>query len=241
MFSNLERFEPFLPITVPDSLQDLPRELRIYHDGDLEIWFAPMGSGAVTPKIWILGITPGWNQMRIAYAGAAAALKRGASPARASAIKKPDVAFAGSMRENLVAMMDTLGFPEALGVSTCADLFGSELLRTGSVLKYPVFKAGSNYTGHAPNPGTHQALRHMLDTVLSAELKMVEPCLILPLGKAVETVLQRSVADGLLNAERILSGFPHPSGANGHRRKQFELHRKRLRSEVRQWYRNATG
>jgi hypothetical protein len=259
VFSNLKRYEVFLPATAPASLGDLPHELRIYGDSKIEIWFSPMGLGVTNPEIWILGITPGWNQMRIAYEGAAAALEHGSSPAEASAKMKPNVAFAGTMRNNLVAMMDELGFPEVFGISTSADLFGSELLRTGSVLKYPVFNGSQNntqndtrnstrnyiqnyirnYNGHTPNPIKHPALRQMIDTVLAGELKSIGRCLILPLGKAVESVLQYSVSRGLVNDDQILSGFPHPSGANGHRKKQFEQHRERLQSEVRKWYRRA--
>lgn len=247
MFSNLTRYEVFLPATAPASLGDLPHELRIYGDGEIEIWFSPMGLGVTNPEIWILGITPGWNQMRIAYEGAAAALEHGSSPAEASAKRKPNVAFAGTMRNNLVSMMDELGFPDIFGISTSADLFGSELLRTGSVLKYPVFNGSQNniqnyiknYNGHTPNPIKHTALRQMIDTVLAGELKSIGRCLILPLGKAVESVLQYSVSRGLVSDDQILSGFPHPSGANGHRKKQFAQHKERLRSEVRKWYRRA--
>jgi hypothetical protein len=246
VFSNLKRYDVFLPATAPVSLGDLPHELRIYGDGEIDIWFSPMGLGVTNPELWILGITPGWNQMRIAYEGAATALEQGSSPAEASAKRKPNVAFAGMMRNNLVSMMDELGFPEIFGLSTSADLFGSELLRTGSVLKYPVFNRSQdkiqntkNYNGHVPNPIKHPALRQMIDTVLAGELKSIGRCLILPLGKAVESVLQCSVSRGLVNADQILSGFPHPSGANGHRKKQFVEHKERLRCEVRKWYGRA--
>jgi hypothetical protein len=49
---------------------------------------------------------------------------------------------------------------------------------------------------------------------------MQEP-LIIPLGKTVEDVLKSLVEADLVNPRHCLFGFPHPSGANGHRRKQF--------------------
>lgn len=159
MFDNLSRFNNLVPEIAPQTLSDLEPKLRIYQDDRLEIWFSPMGQLAEDVKLWILGITPGWQQMRIAYATAAQALRAGRSPAQAVKQRKPEVAYAGSMRANLVAMMDQVGFPHSLGVDSSSELFGSALLRTGSVLKYPVFRDGKNYTGPTPKPINHPALR----------------------------------------------------------------------------------
>ena len=49
--------------------------------------------------------------------------------------------------------------------------------------------------------------------------------LIVPLGKAVEEVLEIMIGEGLIKREQCLLGFPHPSGANGHRKKQFEINK----------------
>ncbi|WP_226678239.1 hypothetical protein [Mesobacillus jeotgali] len=44
---------------------------------------------------------------------------------------------------------------------------------------------------------------------------------IIPLGVNVEKVLEFLVAGNRLAPESILSGFPQPSGGNGHRHRQF--------------------
>ncbi|MEB1805893.1 MAG: hypothetical protein LPK26_01035 [Bacillaceae bacterium] len=46
--------------------------------------------------------------------------------------------------------------------------------------------------------------------------------MIIPAGKAVSEVLRYLVAEGQIYNQTILYDFPHPSGANGHRRKQYE-------------------
>lgn len=79
MFTDLSRYIPAIPKTAPESIEELSEDLRIYKDGELDIWYAPLGPVSSVAKIWILGITPGWNQMRIAYAEAAAVLQRGGS------------------------------------------------------------------------------------------------------------------------------------------------------------------
>ncbi|MCH9670743.1 MAG: hypothetical protein K0U93_04770 [Gammaproteobacteria bacterium] len=238
MFSNLQRFEPHLPNTCPRCISDLPTALRMFEDQALEIWFTPNPLPSHTPKLWILGITPGWQQMRIAYEEAALALNRGQTPAQAIAKPKPNVSFAGSMRANLIAMLNALGVQRELGVSDAAQLFGSDLLRTGSVLRFPIFVKGKNYTGHAPNPLRHPALKRMLDEVWIPEMHSVGNCLILPLGRAVEQILSYATNTHGLDAQRVLSGFPHPSGANGHRRRQFAQAQKSLTERIDTWFTN---
>lgn len=238
MFSDLKKYEVAVPDVAPTSLDGVSEELCMYHDTVLEIWYSPHGRASLNPKLWILGITPGWRQMRIAYEGAAEAMQRGLSQAEAVQAKKPRVAFAGSMRNNLVTMMDKIGLAQALNVQTSADLFGTKHIRTGSVLKYPVFKNGQNYTGYTPKPTQHPVLRNMLDTVFAAELATIANCLILPLGKTVESVLEYCAAKGRLDRSRILHGFPHPSGANGHRKRIFEQNETLLRHAVTNWFCN---
>ena len=174
--------------------------------------------------------------MRLAYAAAAEALDGGATHREAALCPKPTMAFAGSMRRNLIMMLDELGLHDLFDVESVGDLFGTPRLRTGSVLKYPVFRLGRNYTGHTPEPTRHPALREMLDVVLAGELRQAGSELIVPLGKAVESVLAYAVDRGYVEPERILRGLPHPSGANGHRFRQFAAQKVRLRRELQAWY-----
>ena len=239
LYSNLKKFKAFIPSVAPVTLADLDPRLRIYADPNIEIWYAPMGRITPRPKICILGITPGWNQMRIAYQNAADGLARGLTPSKAASMKKPGVAFAGSMRRNLVSMLDEIGLSEALGVATSSELFGSKLLRTGSVLKYPVFKNAKNYSGASPGISKHEAFREMLDTILARELATSGDCLIIPLGKAVESALAYSANRGVLDIDRVLSGFPHPSGANGHRLRIFNDKKKAFKKHIKRWVKSA--
>lgn len=239
MFSDLKQYERFIPSIAPTSLADLPIELRIYHDPKVEVWFSPILSEQKSPRLWILGITPGWAQTRIAYEEAARALSEGLSPGDAVARPKPSVAFAGAMRNNLITMLDDLGLAKLLGTSTSRNLFGTELLKTGSALRFPVFKNDSNYNGHSPKPLSHPVFREMLDQLLAEEIKNTGNCLILPLGRAVEKMLGYAVTNNLLSTNRILSGFPHPSGANGHRQRQYSEGKAKLKSQIEKWFHSA--
>jgi hypothetical protein len=236
MFQNLERFFELVPEEAPGSLTDLPSGLRIFSGDDIDVWYAPLGEGPRNPRLSILGITPGWTQMRIAYADAADWIRRGKNPKEACEAQKPNVAFAGTMRTNLVKMLDELDVPAYCNAASIADLFGSEQLHTDSAFRYPVFVNGKNYTGHKPKPLSCPVLREMIDSVLGPSLKARPNTLLVPLGKAVEDVLQYCQDKGWIDQSQILSGFPHPSGANGHRHKQFAERRLSMRAKVKNWY-----
>jgi hypothetical protein len=236
MFTDLSKYEPLIPGVPPRQLEDLNPDLRLYSDDKLDVWYSPMGMRPENPSVWILGITPGWNQMRIAYEEAATALQSGSDLREAVDCAKPKVAFAGSMRANLISMLDEIGLNRAFDLTTTENLFGSHFLRTGSVLRYPVFNNGKNYTGSSPTPTRHAFLKKMLDVVLAEELETVSNCMIIPLGKTVEQVLEYSVEQGRVDPSRILSGFPHPSGANGHRISQFNKNKESYVNAVKNWF-----
>lgn len=107
------------------------------------------------------------------------------------------------MRINLVSMLDELGLPEYLGISTSADLFGLNALKTGSILKYPVIKNLKNYPGHSPDPVKHPVLRNMVEMILVPELEDNVDCLIVPLGKSVENVLAYCSKQGVFGVPPV--------------------------------------
>ena len=236
MFTNPQRFEKHIPIKVGNELCSMDTRLRIFQDDKIEVWYSPVGERVHDPQVWILGITPGWKQMKIAFECAAEHLRHGATQAEAASAEKPTVAFAGTMRINLILMLDDLGLAKHMNVESTAKLFGSSCLRTGSVLKYPVFKNGQNYSGSSPDPLRHQVLRNMIDVVLVDEIKAVNKCLIIPLGTAVEKVLEHCVSQKYIDRNRILSGFPHPSGANGYRLRHFNERRTSMQAQLSHWF-----
>ncbi len=137
---------------------------------------------------------------------------------------KQQASFAGPMRKNLVAMLDALGLGELLGIGSCESLFGKHrsLLHSTSAIRYPVFVNGRNYTGHAPLILDTPILREFVDVILAAELQRTGAAVVIPLGKAVSGVLDYLIGRGMLERGHCLIGFPHPSGQNGHRRREFE-------------------
>lgn len=122
------------------------------------------------------------------------------------------------MRNNLTAMLDAIGVNQLFKIKSTGQLFtpGAEHVHFTSALRYPVFVNGKNYNG-TPDMLRTPLLRQMVETYLAEEVKLLPKALWLPLGPKAEGALEHLSSKGLLDRSRILSGLPHPSGANAER------------------------
>lgn len=191
--------------------------LTLHAQGALTVVWAPFDHVAADARLVVVGITPGRSQAENAFRAFRGALLDGATPAEALRRAKATGAFSGPLRRNLVAMLDHVGAQGALGVASCAALFDPvrELVHWTSALRHPVF-VGGNYNG-TPDMLRTPALRAMVETHLAAEARALPRALWLPLGPKPAAALRHLAALGVLDAERILDGLPHPSGANAER------------------------
>ncbi len=227
---NAQRYR-LLDRCVPTSLDSVPREFILHAEGSLRVVWAPFDHINRLARVAIVGITPGWQQTEIAYAAAREALDRQQDYGSACEVAKAQASFAGVMRRNLIRMLDDIGVNRMLEVDTTEALFASPHadLHTTSALRYPVFKSGENYTGYAPDPLRNAYLRSMTETLLVEELSAVAPALVIPLGKPA---CVRHAMGSRITGVLLLDGFPHPSGANGHRVRQFAEAQHRLSAVV---------
>lgn len=208
----------------------------------LQLYYAPYDDINPEARVMIVGITPGFTQMSLSLEQAKSDLAEGIPLGQIDRRAKLVASFAGSMRTHLIAMLNELGLPSLLGIADSGALFGErrELLHTTSVIRYPLFRDGDNYTGHQPKIMSSELIRRYALGDFPEQLSAVPEAVIIPLGKSVSDVLrrvaeeQRSVSGSLL--ERCLLDFPHPSGANGHRKKQFEALKEVHRSALTRWF-----
>jgi hypothetical protein len=219
--------------------QLITRDFLISKNGELEIYFAPHNEYINhDAKIVIVGITPGWSQMRIAFESF---MKGLAAEKKLDTILKETkeaASFAGGMRRNLISMLNQCGLQDALGIGSSDTLFkrNRALLHTTSVVKYPVFYRGKNYTGHQPDLLKKEILAEYATKVFPAELALINSdALIIPLGITIERIIWHLYTSNQLTGHTILFGFPHPSGANGHRTKQFEQNKYAMTGIIRKW------
>lgn len=229
-----------LPGTESLNRRDVLSETFLLHrEGRLSIYYAPFDYLNPRARIVLVGITPGWQQMEIAFRVTRQGLHAGLSCIDALRLVKQHASFAGTTRKNLVTMLDGIGVARALDIPSTSALFGDrmDLAHTTSALRYPVLIDGKNYTGHTPRLIRHPTLLRFVRTRLAEELAQLPHALIVPLGDASGAAVAHLGDMGVVDPYRCVTGFPHPSGANGHRAKQFGDRRSQLEHRVQAWYR----
>jgi hypothetical protein len=214
-------------------------ELLVHRDGPVEVYYTPFDWVNTGARIVLIGICPGRHQMLVAVREARRVLVKGGTVAEALEAADASASFAGRTRGNLVQMLDGIGVPGALGITTSSSLFGEhqDLADSNSMCNFTVQVNGENYRGSSPRVAEVPFLRAYLTQVLGAALDMMPDALVVPLGKAVSTaVTTLLVEEGRLDPRRCLLGFPHPSGQNGHRAAAFRQQRDELTARVRAWF-----
>ncbi|MBC76124.1 MAG: hypothetical protein CME64_08920 [Halobacteriovoraceae bacterium] len=170
-------------------------------------------------KIVLLGLTPG-KQQHIAI--------NASTNARSGAFK-------GYMRKQIYEWFKELGLSKFLQLENEDSLFQEERFTTSlfttSLLREPVYciKDGEekNYTGRNPFPWKNEDLYTLMKKTLNTLETLPPGTLIVPMGQIVSKAIQKY--SDLDQKHFILHGFPHPSGANGHRGRQFEENKRNLK------------
>jgi hypothetical protein len=181
-FAPLIRELPSGPLTPAELLND---GFLLTREGRVSIYYAPFEHLRRTARIVLVGITPGFTQMAIAYQTARDGLQADLSSEEIFDRVTNQASFAGSLRLNLARMLDTIGLPAVLGIDGSAQLFAerSDLLHSTSALRNPVFVNGKNYTGSLPSIET-PFLAHEVESLLTPQLDALPSAIVVPLGGA---------------------------------------------------------
>lgn len=216
-------------------------DFLIEREGNIEIYYAPHNE-YLNPKakVFIIGITPGFQQMSTAISTARKELELGTDIEEIQYKCKVAGRFSGGLRKNIISMLDDIRLNDALSINSCSALFEDKdyLLHTVSLIPYPVFVKKQNYSGHTPKLLKSEFLMKYVYDNFIKELKDIEnfkDILIIPLGKAVEEVLHKLSEEGIINTRQILKGFPHPSGANVNRVVQLEENKEDLIKQIKEF------
>lgn len=232
---------PLKPKYTKDEL--LIPNFLIEENGDLQIYYAPHNEH-INPhaKVFIVGITPGFEQMNTAISIARKCLEKNDSLEEIKYQCKIHARFSGSLRQNLLFLLNQLNLSEYLGIKDAEELFTTheELLHTVSLIPYPVFIKGKNYTGHSPKLLKTPFLLKYVEQNFIEELSNFKNILIIPLGKGVEEALIYLAHRKLIDERQILRGFPHPSGANAHRFKQFEQNKSSMLAQLNLYFKGES-
>ena len=211
----------------------LIEDLLIDKEKNIEIYYAPHNE-YINPKakVLIVGITPGFIQMSTAIAAARKELENNNNIEEIQYKCKVAGRFSGSLRKNIISMLDEIKLNEVFNLDSCSELFAEKdyLMHTVSLIPYPVFVKKQNYTGHTPKLLKSDFLMKYIRENFINEIHQIgnfEDILLIPLGKAVEEVFGKLKDENLIKDNQILIGFPHPSGANVNRLVQLEENKER--------------
>lgn len=200
------------------SATQIPGQFLLGRDGALAAHYIPFDFVNTMAKIVLVGITPGFTQWKNAMVEAQRQMQTGASHEAARIGAKQTGAFSGAMRPNLVALLNHIGIHDWLGIASSGSLFGqhADFVQTTSILRHPVFIDGNNYNGTPSMIRTPFLKNQIMEHFVKEAAQLNNPVYI-PLGPKVSEALAWLIDEGVLRADRILNGLPHPSGANAER------------------------
>ena len=216
---NLIRQIKVLKTINPKNVKD--KKFLLEKEKNIEIYFAPFDYINSKAKIVIVGITPGLQQMLQSYE----VINQGKSLKEVKDLSS----FKGSMRTGLIKYLDELKINDILKIKSCESLFNknSRYLHTTSLVKYPVFDKGKNYSG--ANILKKKILLDFIEKNFLEELKTLKKSIIIPLGNTVSSTIEYLNNKYNLKLRCFLKGFPHPSGANARKNIQFKENKKNMK------------
>ena len=196
------------------------KNFLIKREDNIEIYYAPFDYINSKAKIMIVGITPGLQQMLQSFE----AVNEGRSLKEVKDLSS----FKGSMRTTLIKYLDALNINKKLKIKSCESLFNinSKYLHSTSLIKYPVFDKGKNYSGSGLLK--KKILLDFLEAHFVKELKKLDKTIIIPLGNTVSSTIDYLNNEFKLNLKCFLKGFPHPSGLNVRKDIQFKENKIRM-------------
>lgn len=120
-------------ILTPEFLVESTTKFNIYYAPHNEYLNAKA-------RILIVGICPGWAQTKIAYETAKQGIDENKGNEEILKSCKLTARFAGSMRKNLISMLDELNISAYYKIESASDLFNNnELLHTTSLIHIQYF------------------------------------------------------------------------------------------------------
>lgn len=188
-------------------------------EGKYSLQYTPFEYINHDAKLVIVGITPGNNQLDLAYQTVQELLKSG-RPEEEVLIEAMKVgAFGGkSMKPNLLKILRHFQFEKLLGIDDIETMWGvnAELLHSTSVVPHAAFKNGKQFNGSFNEVLASPLLKGcFFDCFVPSVREITGEALFIALGPCPQAALDWCVKEGALRQEQVLGSFCHPSSASG--------------------------
>lgn len=200
-------------------------EFSLGQEGKYSLQYIPFEYVNRDAKLVIVGITPGNNQLDLAYQTAQELLKAGQSDEEILVEVKKAGAFGGkSMKPNLLKILRHFQFEKLLGIDDVESLWGENvgLLHSTSVVPHAAFKDGERFNGGFDEIMASPLLaKCFLDCFVPSMREITGNALFVALGPCPQAALEWCVREGVLRQKQVLGSFCHPSSAGGSTTRYF--------------------
>ena len=199
--------------------------------GNDELFYVPFEFMNRSARLVIVGISPGPNQIELAYDAAQARIKAGLSDEMVLEHAKREGSFgADTMRPNLIKMLEHFGIPQLLDISKADDLWGVSwpYLHATSIVPHAAFRNGKPFAGSFADIMASAPFRECFERDFASTLPLLgSDVRYIALGPTPLAALDWCCQQGLVNPGQILGAFAHPS-TNGGSQVSVYLGKKRL-------------
>jgi len=187
-------------------------------EGRYSLRYVPFEHVSRAARLAIVGISPGPNQMAIAYDAFREAAAAGLDDRESLRRAKRAAGFGGPLRDNLARMIEHFGLHRHLGLASALDLWGdaSDLLHATSVIPHAAFDGGKPFAGPFEAMMASPLLRGCFERDFVPSLALLPAdALFVALGPMPQAALLRCAAEGHIRRDMVLGSFAHPSGNGG--------------------------
>ncbi|AFL52461.1 hypothetical protein ABIE78_001657 [Sinorhizobium fredii] len=195
------------------------KETLMAATGSDEIFYVPFEWTNPAAKLVVVGITPGPNQMELAYRTASSKIKVGLDDEGILKAAKIHGAFGSpTMRPNLVKMMNHFGFADLFGIDTVDDFWGknADIFLGTSVVPHAAFRRGKPFAGSFEDIMKSLVFSKCFHSDFITSLKDIpDTARFVALGETPLSALAWCVRQGHLKDEQVLGAFAHPSTSGG--------------------------
>jgi hypothetical protein len=194
-------------------------EFSLGRHGRHELQYIPFEHVNRAPRLVIVGITPGNNQLNLAYGKAQELLRAGWPDEQILTEIKKAGAFGGpAMKPNLLKMLRHFHFEKILDIPDVESLWeeNAGLLHSTSTVPHAAFKAGKMFAGSFEEVLASPLLREcFLDCFVASAAEISKDALFVGLGPCPKAALEWCVREGVLGRGQVLGSFCHPATTGG--------------------------
>ena len=194
-------------------------ETLMASDSRDELFYIPFEWTNRQARLVIVGISPGSNQLQLAYRAASSKIKVGLTDEAVLKAAKVHGAFGSpTMRPNLIKMLDHFDFPQLLGIEKSEDLWGrhADIFMGTSVVPHAAFRNGKPFAQSFDDVLKSPIFKESFERDFVSSLADIpSTAKFVALGRTPLDALTWCARNGHIDSDQVMGAFAHPSTNGG--------------------------